>query len=221
MVEALAPCAGERFLDLACGTGEIAVLAARCGADVAGLDITPDQLAKARAAATAAGLEIQFDVGDVQELPYEDASFDAVASTFGLIFATSHERVAREVTRVCRPGARLAITAWPTDEWTELGSELGRDYGAGDDARAWAREDYARGLLGGSFELSFESGMWVIEAESAAALWTLLGTSVPPVRHWLEGLHPARRAEVDAAYHEFLDGGRLSRDYVLIQGIRQ
>jgi SAM-dependent methyltransferase len=221
VVEALAPRPGERFLDLACGTGELALLAARAGSQVWGLDISADQLEKARAAAASAGLAIHFDEGDAQTLPYEDAGFDAVASTFGLIFAPNHTRAAGELARVCRAGGRSALTAWPRDDWFELGSSLGRKDPPGDDSRGWARVDYVRSLLGEDFELRFESGIWAIEAESPAALWELISASVPPVRSWLEGLEPARRAEVDAAYLDFLADGRLSREYVLVLGERR
>jgi SAM-dependent methyltransferase len=197
------------------------MLVARTGADVTGLDISPDQLEKARAAAASAGLAIRFDEGDVQDLPYEDAEFDAVSSTFGLIFAPDHERVAGGLARVCRPGGRLAITAWPDDEWWRLGVELGRVDPSDGDARAWAREDHVRGLLDGTFELRFESGTWTIEAGSAEALWELVAQSVPTVRNWLAGLEPGRRAEVDAAYLDFLADGRLERTYRLVLGTRR
>ncbi len=108
---------GARVLDVACGTGGVALRAARAGADVVGIDISADQLAKARGAAEAEGLAIRFDEGDCQELPYGDAAFDAVASAFGAIFAPDHRRAADELARVCRPGGRLALTAWPKDEW--------------------------------------------------------------------------------------------------------
>src|SRR5262249_12055254 len=87
MVEELAPAAGERFRDLACGTGGVALIAARRGAEVTGLDISADQLGKARAAADEAGFSIRFDEGDAQSLPYDDAEFDVIASAFGIIFA--------------------------------------------------------------------------------------------------------------------------------------
>ena len=113
VVAALALEPGTRVLDVACGTGAVALRAARAGANVVGIDISPDQLAKARSAAAAAALNVHFDEGDCQELPYGDAEFDAVASTFGAIFAPDHERTAAELARVCRPGGRLALTAWP------------------------------------------------------------------------------------------------------------
>ena len=120
MVGELAPGAGERLLDLACGTGGVALIAARRGAEVTGLDISADQLAKARAAADKAGLSIRFDEGDAQALPYGDAEFDMVASAFGVIFAPDPRRAADELARVCRSGARIAVTAWPEDDWAQL-----------------------------------------------------------------------------------------------------
>lgn len=78
-----------------------------------------------------------------------------------------------------------------------------------------------RSLLGDAFDLPFETGTWTIEAESAAALWEPLSASVPPIRSWLAGLAPARRAEVDAAYLDFLADGTLSREYVLVLGERR
>src|SRR5581483_3709905 len=102
LVEALRVQPGERFLDVATGTGGVALPAARAGAEVTGQDISTDQLGKARRAAEEAGLSIRFDEGDAQELPYEDESFDVVASAFGAIFAPDRERTARELQRVLR-----------------------------------------------------------------------------------------------------------------------
>ena len=144
IVAALAIGPGAGLLDVACGTGGVALRAARAGADVVGIDISADQLAKARRAAEAEGLSIRFDEGDCQELPYDDAGFDAVASAFGAIFAPDHERTAAELARVCRPGGRLALTAWPEDEWSEVSERAGRTFPPGPDARDWAEEEHVR-----------------------------------------------------------------------------
>src|SRR5262249_8944920 len=122
---------GARVLDVACGTGGAALRAARAGAEVIGIDISADQLAKARRAAADAGLTIRFDEGDCQELPYGDAEFDAVPSAFGAIFAPDHRRTAAELARVCRPGGRLALTAWPVDEWSRVSERAGRTFPPG------------------------------------------------------------------------------------------
>jgi SAM-dependent methyltransferase len=218
IVELLAPQPGERFLDLACGTGGVAFVAAGTGAAVTGLDISADQLEKARAAADEAGLSIRFDEGDAQALPYADASFDAVASAFGMIFAPDHARTAGELTRVCAPGARIAITSWPNDDWAQLGERLRRDY-EGIDARPWSEPEYVCGLLP-EFDLEFDKGQSTIAAESDEALWELLAASVPPLKAWLGTLDHAARDFAREQYMQLFDGGRLTREYVLILGTR-
>lgn len=102
----------ERVLDVACGTGNVALAAARLGASVTGLDFAPKLLAQARERALAAGLAIKFDEGDAEDLPYADGSFDLVASVFGVMFAPIPARAAAELLRVCRPGGRIALLSW-------------------------------------------------------------------------------------------------------------
>jgi ubiquinone/menaquinone biosynthesis C-methylase UbiE len=103
---ALPPQPGERWLDVATGTGEIARPVARAGAQVTALDLAPELIETARAKAAAEDLEIAFEVGDAEALPYEDASFDTVTSTFGVMFTPDHAAAARELARVCKPGGR-------------------------------------------------------------------------------------------------------------------
>lgn len=111
-VARLAPGPGVRVLDVACGSGNVAVPAARAGAVVTGLDIAPNLLEQARARAASEGLTIQFDEGDAEGLPYADAAFDVVASMYGAMFAPRPELVAAELVRVCRPGGRVAMANW-------------------------------------------------------------------------------------------------------------
>src|SRR5262249_22497401 len=121
LVEQLAPATGERWLDLGAGTGSIALRAAKAGAEGTGIDASGPMIEKAREDAEQAGLAVQFDVGNIEYLPYDDAAFDVVASNFGFIFASDHANVAGEVARVTRPGARLGFTAWkPNPKLGEL-----------------------------------------------------------------------------------------------------
>jgi SAM-dependent methyltransferase len=106
----LAP--GTRVLDVACGTGNLALPAARAGADVTGVDIATNLLDQARSRAAAEGLTARFDEGDAEKLPYPDASFDGVISMFGVMFAPLPERSAAELLRVCRPGGTIALANW-------------------------------------------------------------------------------------------------------------
>jgi len=103
---------GMRVLDVACGTGNLALPAARLGASVTGVDIAPNLLEQARETAKRAGLTVQFDEGDAEKLPYEDGSFDAVITMFGAMFAPRPELTAAELKRVCRSGGVIAMANW-------------------------------------------------------------------------------------------------------------
>jgi SAM-dependent methyltransferase len=107
---ALAP--GSSVLDVGCGSGQLALIAARRGHPVTGVDIATNSIAAARGRATSEGLEARFDEGDAEALPYKDASFDVIASIFGAMFAPRPELVASELLRVCRPGGTVAMANW-------------------------------------------------------------------------------------------------------------
>ena len=107
---------GARLLDVACGSGQLALVAAERGAKVTGVDIATNLIRAARGRAVAAGLDARFDEGDAEDLPYADASFDVVASLYGAMFAPRPERVAAELLRVCRRGGVIAM-----DNWTKEG----------------------------------------------------------------------------------------------------
>lgn len=103
---------GSKVLDVACGTGNLALPAARLGADVTGVDIAPNLVEQARANAAREGLKAQFDEGDAEALSYGDASFDAVITMFGVMFAPRPELVASELLRVTKPGGLIAMANW-------------------------------------------------------------------------------------------------------------
>jgi ubiquinone/menaquinone biosynthesis C-methylase UbiE len=103
---------GTRLLDVGCGAGQLALIAAREGAQVTGCDISTNWLENARTRAAAEGLHITFEEGDAESLPYKDGQFDAVVSLIGAMFAPRPDRVAAELTRVCRPGGLIAMANW-------------------------------------------------------------------------------------------------------------
>ena len=107
--------AGMRVLDVACGTGNLAIPASRAGALVSGVDIATNLVEQARARAMREGLNIRFDEGDAEELPYAEASFDLVVSMYGAMFAPRPERATAELVRVCRPGGQIAMANWTPD----------------------------------------------------------------------------------------------------------
>lgn len=107
---------GERVLDVACGSGNATIAAARRSwGGTVGLDFVPELLEHARTRAAAERLDIEFVEGDAENLPFEDASFDVVLSTFGAMFAPNQPRMASELLRVCRPGGRIGMSNWTPD----------------------------------------------------------------------------------------------------------
>lgn len=106
---------GESVLDVACGTGNLAIPAARAGACVTGIDIAPNLIAQARLEARIAGCVVAFEVGDAEALPYVEDQFDTTVSMFGVMFAHRPERAVGELLRVTRPGGRVAMANWTPD----------------------------------------------------------------------------------------------------------
>jgi ubiquinone/menaquinone biosynthesis C-methylase UbiE len=115
LCEAAGVSAGERVLDVACGNGNATLAAARRFALVTGIDYVPSLLDGARARAAANGLAIELREGDAEALPFPDGAFDAVLSTFGVMFTPDQARAADELLRVCRHGGRIALASWTPD----------------------------------------------------------------------------------------------------------
>lgn len=109
---------GMKVLDVACGTGNLAIPAARTGADVTGIDIAPNLIDQARVKAAAEGLEAKFEVGDAEAMPYADGEFDVVITMFGAMFAPRPDVTASELKRVCKPGGLIAMANWTPGAFT-------------------------------------------------------------------------------------------------------
>jgi SAM-dependent methyltransferase len=106
---------GARVLDVACGTGVVAITAARAGAQLTGLDLTPELLAVARENSALAGVDIAWHEGDVEQLPFDAGTFDFVLSQFGHMFAPRPEVAVGEMLRVLKPGGTIAFSTWPPE----------------------------------------------------------------------------------------------------------
>ena len=134
--------AGWRVLDVATGSGNAAIAAARLGCTAVGIDYVPALLERGRERAAAEGLAVELLEGDAEALPFPDASFDAVTSVFGTMFAPDHAKTAAELLRVCRPGGTIALASWTPDGFI---GEMFRTIGA---PRAAARRARARRCSG-------------------------------------------------------------------------
>ena len=152
LCEALDLRAGERVLDVAAGNGNATLAAARRWADVTSTDYVPTLLERARARASAEGLPVRFEQADAESLPYADATFDVVLSTFGVMFTPNQEQAAAELARVCRSGGRIGLANWtPSSFVGELFKLLGRYVPPPAGVRSpalWGPEERLRELFG-------------------------------------------------------------------------
>ena len=143
---------GESVLDVACGTGNLAIPAARAGARVTGIDIAPNLIAQAQLEARAAGCVIEFEVGDAEALPYADDRFDTTVTMFGAMFAYRPVRAAAELLRVTRPGGRVAMANWTPEGFVgkmlRVHTSLVPPPSGVASPLAWGEEDMARARFG-------------------------------------------------------------------------
>lgn len=231
-VERLAPRKGERILDVATGTGWTARRIADRGADVTGVDFAPDVLAAARDLAADRNFEIEFEDGDAEALPYGRGEFDAVISTFGVMFVQRPEDAARELARVCRSGGRLALAAWTPDGNVAEKFKVIKAYMPAPDGPPppspfeWGNPHRATELLGGDFDLTFETGTSFYREPSGLAAWRTFSTGYGPLRMLAAKLDAGKRAQLKRDFIAFHDGFPadlgicVPRDYLVIRGVR-
>jgi SAM-dependent methyltransferase len=232
VIERADPKPGERVLDAATGTGAVAILAAQRGADVVGMDLAPALVDTARERAAQEGVSVQFDVGDAEEMSYEDASFDVVLSTCGVMFAPDHGAVASELARVTRPGGRIALACWTPEGGLAQMFGMMRPFlppppeGAGSPF-AWGNEEHVRGLLGDAFELEFSEHDSILRTKDGEEYWELFSTSYGPTKTAADALDDERREEFHRTWVEFFEERREGdevvhhREWLLTLGTRR
>lgn len=228
----LNPQPGERILDLSTGTGWTSRVVARRGAAVTGVDIAGELLNVARAKAEAEGQSIEYRLGDAESLPFDDAEFDAVVSTFGVMFASRQEAAASELARVCRSGGRIALTTWHSDSTVVKMFEVMRRYmpppptPASRSPFEWGRTDRVRELLGSAFQLRFEHGVSYYREPDAGAAWDTFSKGYGPTRTLAASLDLERREALRndfTAFHAAFPtelGICVPREYWLTVGVR-
>jgi SAM-dependent methyltransferase len=166
---------GVKLLDVATGSGNVSVPAARLGAKVTGLDLTPKLLEAQRARAAAEGVEIELIEGDAEELPFDADSFDRITSCFGVMFAPRQKRAAEELVRVARPGGSIVMAAWTPDGFVGRGFSTTAPYMPELPAELkpptmWGDEQHVRGLFeGADVELMFERRAVTFASDSPEA----------------------------------------------------
>jgi ubiquinone/menaquinone biosynthesis C-methylase UbiE len=190
--------AGWRVLDVATGSGNAALAAARRGCEVVGLDYVPALLQRGRLRAAAEHLDVRFVEGDAEALPFPDASFDAVLSIYGVMFAPDHLRAAAELARVCRPGGRLALASWSPDGFIGETFRIFARYlpaapGLQPPIR-WGDPEYLHTLLGHvAASMSSHRRTAVFRFRSAEENVAFFRTHYGPTLRAFESLDPPRR----------------------------
>ena len=220
IVEAVDGGPGEQWLDVGCGTGELAFMAAATGADVTGSDLSPVLVETARRQAAERGARRHVRGRRRRTLPYGDAQFDIVTSTIGAIFAPDHAAVASELARVCRPGGRLGMTAWMTggevDDFFEIIGSYAPPPHRTPASRSVGRAGYAECCLGDAFELELTEHDTPWKAESAEELWAEMSEASGRSRR---SSAPCRPSVPSRSRKELLDffGGEADRDGIAIE----
>ena len=197
------------------------MLAAGTGASITGIDIAEDGIERARTRAAEAGLDIHFDVGNAQSLPYPDATFDVVVSTFGIIFASNHRRAAAELIRVCNPTGRLGLALMPMDSRAGEWSSILREFGDGDDGdHPGAFAERVEELLGDAFEL--EVRRRETPAQPGPTSWDEALEQFGELRALAAALDPDRLAELRPRVERLLgDWADRPGSYVVAVGRRR
>lgn len=195
--------AGENVLDVACGNGNATLAAARRFCKVTGADYVPELLVKAQARADAEGLHIDLHEADAEALPYRDAAFDVVLSTFGVMFAPDHPRAARELLRVCKPGGRIALANWtPEGMIGKLLRTVGRHVAPPKGLvppTAWGNPEHVAKLFGQEVtDLRIERKHFAFRYQSAAHFTEIMRLWYGPTHKAFAALDEAGRAALDA-----------------------
>jgi len=225
--------AGQRVLDVACGTGVVSVTAARLGARVTGLDLTPELLERARENARIAKVEIDWHEGDVEKLPFGDGAFDVVLSEFGHIFAPRPEVAISEMLRMLKPGGTIAFSTWPPELFAGRMFTLSASYlppppPGFAPPPLWGDPSIVRQRLGSAVkDISFDRATMLIPALSPSHQRMAAEKSAcATVRivALLEKSDPAKleqfRREYEALASEYFEDNLLRQDYLITRATK-
>jgi SAM-dependent methyltransferase len=213
LCEAVDLTAGERVLDVATGNGNTALAAARRYADVTGIDYVPALIARAGDRARADGVPLTLEEADAERLPYADASFDVVLSSFGVMFTADQGQAARELVRVCRPGGRIGLANWtPSGFIGELFKTIGRHVPPAPGAKSpalWGTERGLADLFGSSVVIRSARREFVFRYRSPEHWLDVFRTYYGPIHKAFGALDPAGQRALEADLRGLL--GRFNR----------
>lgn len=224
--------AGDKVLDVACGTGVVAITAACRGATVKGLDLAPALIEEARRNAALVALPVEFAEGDAELLPYRDGEFDVVLSQFGHMFAPRPEVAVREMLRVLKPGGRIAFSTWPPELvvgrlFALTGRYMPPPAGVTPPG-TWGEPTIVRERLGDAVQdLEFHRDEMVIPALSPRHYRSMLELTVGPILKAVEAManEPARlaafRQELDSLIATYFQDNRVRQSFLMSRAIRK
>jgi ubiquinone/menaquinone biosynthesis C-methylase UbiE len=236
LVEACGIGPGMRVLDVAAGTGNASIPAAKAGAEVTASDLTPELFEAGRQRAEAEGVKLEWVEADAENLPFEEKSFDVVMSSIGAMFAPQHQDVADELIRVCRPGGTIGMLNWTPEGmigalFRTMGPFAPAPPPGAQPPPLWGSEEHVRELFGDRVELR------TVEREMLEV--TAFGHPREYGEHFKERYGPTivaranaerdgREAELDAALDEFCDewnlgtadDARFEQEYLVVAGTR-
>jgi SAM-dependent methyltransferase len=220
--------AGMKVLDVGCGTGVVALTAARAGARVVGVDLTPKLIERARENTAIMGLDADWYVGDAEALPFADAEFDAVVSQFGHMFAPRPDLAVREMLRVLKPGGAVAFSTWPPEllvgtMFRMIGRYMPPPPPGASPPHLWGDPTWVRERLGDLvIDLHFDRDVIHFQILSVQHQRLFLEANVGPVAKLVAGLERTDRAklvefrrELEALLALYFEDNRLRQDYLL------
>lgn len=225
--------AGHDVLDVACGTGVVALTAARAGARVEGLDLTPELIAHARENAALAKLDANFQEGDAESLPFRDATFDVVVSQFGHMFAPRPDVAIAEMLRVLRPGGTVAFSTWPPElfvgRWFALMGRYAPPPPPGvSPPPQWGDPNIVRDRLGSAVrDVAFTRNTMFFPTLSVQHYRTHMAENFGPAKKLFDHLNatdPAKaaslRGEIDTLAQAYFEDNRVRQDFLITRAIK-
>lgn len=201
LCEALDLRSGEKVLDIAAGNGNATLAAARRWAEVTSTDYVPELLERGRERAMANGLAVEFQQADAEALPFKDASFDVVVSTFGVMFTPDQDKAAKEMLRVCRPGGRIGMANWTPESFIgQVFKTIGKHIPPMPGVRSpalWGTKARLEEMFGGQASIEASSRMYNFRYRSPTHWLEVFSTWYGPVHKAFEALPQAGKAALE------------------------
>lgn len=221
----------DKVLDVGCGTGVVAITAAKTGAQVSGLDLSPQLIERARYNSDLAKLKVDFIEGDVENLPYPDRNFDVVVSQFGHMFAPRPKVAIQEMLRVLKPGGTIAFSTWPPDLFVgklfQLVSQLSPPVEGVSPPSKWGNPDFVREQFGNQVKnLVFDQSVVFFPALSLVHYRESIEKTLGPVIRLIQsaGIHSEKlirfRSEVEELAFQYYSENSIRQDFLMTRATK-